>query len=171
MNSEIFGLPQWLFMAVAAQRLIELLIANRNTARLLKEGGIEVGRNHYFLIVLLHATWLVALFLLVPPDQALNFWLFGVFVVLQGARVWVIASLGPYWTTRIITLPETPLIARGPYRWMRHPNYVIVALEIAILPLALGDWVLAVVFSIANAILMFIRIPTENKALESRRSR
>lgn len=170
MSFEFLGLPQWLFLAVAVQRLAELVIAKRNTAYLLKKGGIEIGRGHYPLIVSLHAAWLVALFLLTPPDAATNFWLLGLFVLLQGARIWIIASLGRFWTTRIITLPDAPLVVRGPYRWIRHPNYVIVALEIAILPLVFNDYILAVAFSIANAALMFIRIPAENRALDSRRT-
>lgn len=163
------GLAQWLVIAVALQRLAELFLAQRNTRRLLAEGGQEVGRGHYFWIVGLHSAWLVALFAFIPPNTEGNLSLLAAFLLLQLARIWVIASLGKYWTTRIITLPAAPLIARGPYRWMRHPNYIIVALEIAFLPLAFGEWILAVIFSAANAAAMVIRIPAENRVLNARR--
>ena len=91
------------------------------------------------------------------------------FLALQAVRVWVIASIGRYWTTRIITLPDAPLVKRGPYRWFRHPNYLIVALEIAILPAAFGDWLLSIIFSIANTAVMCVRIPLENQGLAPRR--
>lgn len=171
MTLAAFGLAQWLILAVGLQRLAELVIAQRNTNRLLAAGGQEVGRGHYFWIVGLHTAWLIALFIVIPPEASGNLALLGAFLLLQLARIWVITSLGRYWTTRIITLPAAPLVARGPYRWMRHPNYVIVALEIAFLPLAFGDWVLALVFSAANAAMMCIRIPAENRALNARRPR
>lgn len=170
MSLEAWGLAQWLVFAVALQRIGELVLARRNTARLLAEGGTEVGRGHYGLIVALHTAWLIALFVYIPPDKMGNGWLIVAFLLLQAARIWVISSLGRYWTTRIITVPAAPLIKRGPYRWIRHPNYVIVALEIALLPLAFGDWILALIFSGANAVAMIIRIPAENRALAARHS-
>ena len=170
MISVAWGLAQWIVVAVALQRLLELVLAKRNTARLLAEGGVEIGRGHYLPIVLLHSGWLVVLFVQTPADAALNHWLIVFFVLLQAGRVWVIASLGRYWTTRIITVQDAPLIDRGPYRWLNHPNYVIVALELAVLPLAFGDWLVALAFTFANGALMYMRIPAENRALESRRS-
>ena len=167
---ETLGLPQWIVLAVVLQRLAELAIAQRNTARLMAQGGTEIGRAHYFPIVAIHAAWLVAIFVRVPPDAALNTALLVAFLMLQLGRVWVIASLGRYWTTRIITLPGAPLVTSGPYRWFRHPNYIIVALELAILPLAFADWIVAAAFTGANAALMSIRIPMENKALATRRA-
>lgn len=171
MTLAAFGLAQWLIIAVALQRLAELFLAQRNTNRLLAAGGQEIGRGHYFWIVGLHAAWLIALFILIPPEASGNLLLLGAFLLLQLARIWVITSLGKYWTTRIITLSTAPLVVRGPYRWMRHPNYVIVALEIAFLPLAFGEWGLALIFSAANAAMMGIRIPAENRVLNARRSR
>ena len=153
---------------VVLQRLAELVLASRNTRRLLDKGAIEVGRGHYPLIVGLHAAWLVALALLVPAD-AQPFWpLLGLFLVLQAARIWVITSLGPFWTTRIITLPGAPLVCRGPYRWLRHPNYLIVALEISVLPLAFGAAWIAVVFSLLNGAMLWHRILVEDAALAPR---
>ena len=170
MISVAWGLAQWIVVAVALQRLLELVLAKRNTARLLTEGGVEIGRGHYLPIVLLHSGWLVVLFVRTPADVAVNLWLIIFFMLLQAGRVWVIASLGRYWTTRIITVQDAPLIDRGPYRWLNHPNYVIVALELAVLPLAFGDWLVALAFTVANGALMYMRIPAENRALESRRS-
>lgn len=170
MISVAWGLAQWIVVAVALQRLLELVLAKRNTARLLAEGGVEIGRGHYLPIVLLHSGWLVVLFVRTSADAAVNLWLIVFFVLLQAGRVWVIASLGRYWTTRIITVQDAPLIDRGPYRWLNHPNYVIVALELAVLPLAFGDWLVALAFTVANGALMYMRIPAENRALESRRS-
>jgi methyltransferase len=163
------GLPQVIVLLVAAQRLAELAYARRNGRRLLAAGGIEYGRGHYPLMVLLHAAWLIALFLLVPPDAAVSWPLIGVYLLLQGARLWVLASLGRFWTTRVITVPGAPLVRRGPYRWVRHPNYLVVAAEIAVLPLAFGAWQLALAFSLANAALLAVRIRTEENALAPRR--
>lgn len=164
------GLAQWVVLAVAAQRIAELIVARRNTARLLARGGVEVGRGHYLPIVLLHAVWLITIFVRTAPGTPVSYWLLGLFIVLQAGRIWVLASLGPYWTTRVITVPDAPLVSRGPYRWCRHPNYVIVALEIAVLPLAFSDRTVAMVFTAANAAMMLIRIPAENQALETRRT-
>ena len=162
------GIAQWIVIAVGLLRLAELVYARRNQARLLARGGHEVGAGHYPLIVLLHAAWLAALFFGIPGTVAPNWILLGGFLALQLVRVWIIASLGPYWTTRIITVPGEPLSRHGPYRWMRHPNYAVVAAEIALLPLAFGAWPIALVFSLANAGLLAWRIATENRVLEDR---
>lgn len=154
---------------VAALRLVELAWSRRNERRLRARGGIEVGARHYPLFILLHAGWLVALWLTVPAATEPNAPLIAVFLALQVARVWVIASLGPYWTTRIITVPGAALVRRGPYRWLRHPNYVVVTLEITILPLAFGAWPVAVAFSVFNALLLRHRIGVEEAALAERR--
>ena len=149
---------------VTAERLGELWLARRNTAALLKQGAVEVAPQHYMLIVLLHGFWLAGLWLL-GWDQPVNLaWLF-VFLVLQVLRVWVLATLGPRWTTRIIVLPDAPLVTTGPYRWLTHPNYVVVVGEIAVLPLCLGLPWYALAFSIANAAVLTIRIRAENAAL------
>ena len=160
----------WLLGFVALQRLIELAIAHRNTRRLLAAGAREAGAGHYPLFILLHASWLMALALVVPWPAEPSWPLIAIFVVLQALRVWVVASLGRFWTTRIITLEGAPLVRRGPYRWVRHPNYWIVVGEIAILPLAFGAWHIALVWSILNALLLRHRIGVENAALTSRRN-
>jgi methyltransferase len=150
---------------VALQRLAELAYARRNTTRLLAAGGVESGRSHYPLLVILHAAWWLALAVLIPPDRPANLWLIGLFVVLQILRLWILVSLGERWTTRVITLPGAPLVRRGPYRWLRHPNYLVVAGEIAVLPLAFVAWEIALVFSLLNAALLAHRIRVENRAL------
>jgi methyltransferase len=155
-------------LLVAAQRLAELAYARRNTRRLKAEGAYESGAGHYPFLVAVHVLWLVSLAVFVPAGQAPNWALLGVFLVLQGLRVWVLASLGRYWTTRVITLPGAPLVRRGPYRFLKHPNYLVVAAEIAVLPLAFGAWEIAVIFSLANAAVLAWRIRCEERALSGR---
>lgn len=160
----------WIVLAlVVVQRLAELIYANRNTKRLIARGGVEVGAIQYPFIVLLHAAWLVTMAIAIPPSTRPNWWLLALYVALQPLRLWTIATLGPYWTTRIVTLPGTPLVRRGPYRFFRHPNYVVVCAEIAILPLAFGAVEIAIVFSILNASLLSWRIRVEERALTPRR--
>ena len=153
---------------IVLQRLAELAISRTNTRRLLAEGGIEHGVRHYPLMVALHVAWFASLIVFVPADAPLNPFLFVVFLVLQAGRVWVIAALGRHWTTRVITVPGAPLVKRGPYRWLRHPNYLVVAAEIAVVPLIAGAWEMAVAFSVANAALLWHRIRVENAALAGR---
>lgn len=149
---------------VALQRLVELVLARWNTRRLLAAGGIEFGRSHYPVMVALHTAWLLGLWWF-GRARSVDPALLGVFMLLQAGRIWVIASLGRRWTTRIIVLPNAPLVACGPYRWLKHPNYLIVALEIAVVPLALGMPVFAAVFTLLNAAVLYQRIRAENQAL------
>jgi len=165
--------PIWMLWAilaaVAAQRLSELVIARRNTRRLLARGAQEVGGRHYPIIIACHASWMVALAFWVWRYQpALNAAFLVVYLLLQVARVWTMASLGRYWTTRIITVADAPLVRRGPYRYLRHPNYVIVVLEVIVLPLVFGAWPLALVFSLLNAIVLMVRVRVENAVLVER---
>ena len=149
---------------VTLQRLVELRLADRNSKRLLAQGAIEYGRGHYAFIVALHMAWLGALWWSAPAQPISLAWL-GAFALLQFGRIWVIAALGGRWTTRIIVVPRAPLVATGPYRFVSHPNYLIVTAEIAVLPLVFGLWKFALAFSLLNAILLWIRIREENKAL------
>lgn len=149
---------------VTLQRLAELVLAKRNTDVLIAEGAHEAAPGHYPLIVAVHAAWLAALWWLAPGRPIL--WpLIGLFVLLQLARLWVLATLGRRWTTRIIVLPGAPLVTAGPFRLVRHPNYLVVIGEIAVLPLAFGLWEVALAFSIANGIVLWIRIGAEERAL------
>jgi methyltransferase len=161
-QSPIFNIV--ILALVTIERLGELWLANRNTKRLLAEGAQEHGAGHYPLIVALHASWLAALWWLAPTQPIEPLWL-ALFFLIEIGRLWVLATLGGRWTTRIIVLPDAPLVRRGPYRFVDHPNYLVVTAEILVLPLAFGLWRTALVFSAINAILLTVRIHTENRAL------
>ena len=149
---------------VTLQRLGELWLANRNTRRLLSQGAREHAPGHYPLIVAVHALWLATLWWF-GLDRPLDIFWLAMFVIVEIARIWVLASLGPRWTTRIIVLPEAPLVRRGPYRFVNHPNYLVVIAEIVVLPLVFGLWPVALLFSALNAAALAIRIHAENAAL------
>jgi methyltransferase len=150
--------------AVTLQRLGELALANRNTRRLKAQGAVESGAGHYPFIVLLHGAWLAGLWVLAWDRPANLAWL-AVFVALQALRVWVIATLGARWTTRIITLPGAPLVRGGPYRFFGHPNYLVVAGEILALPLVFGLIGYGIVFSVLNGAILWVRLRAETQAL------
>ena len=149
---------------VTAQRLGELALSRRNTARLMARGAVEHAPEHYPLIVALHAAWLGGLWSLARRRPLRRRWL-GAYGLLEALRVWTLASLGPRWTTRIIVLPGAPLVRRGPYRLLPHPNYAVVVGEIAVLPLVFGLARYAAVFSALNAAVLAIRIRAEARAL------
>lgn len=154
---------------VTLQRLSELVIARRNTARLLATGAREFGAEHYPVMVAMHTAWLAALWVTVGARDV-NIPLLLVFGVLQLMRVWVLATLGPRWTTRIIVIPNAPLVNKGPFRFLRHPNYTVVTAEIAVLPLAFGLIWIAVLFTLLNAAMLYVRIRAENRALNGSRN-
>jgi len=149
---------------VTLQRIGELWLSNRNMRRLLADGAVEHAPGHYPLIVGVHVAWLAALWWLAPLRPVDRFWL-ALFVLIELARIWVLASLRERWTTRIIVLPGAQLVRRGPYRWINHPNYWVVLGEIAVLPLVFGLWKTALVFSALNAAVLLVRITAENRAL------
>jgi methyltransferase len=149
---------------VTVQRLAELMVARRNTSALLALGAYEVAPGHYPLIVAVHTFWLAALWWFAPGEPVV--WpLIAVFALLQAARLWVLGTLKERWTTRIIILPGAPLVTSGPFRFVNHPNYVVVVAEIAVLPLAFGLWQIALLFTALNAAALTIRIRAENRAL------
>ena len=161
--------PLWpaiaLLVFVTFQRVAELGLARANTRRLLAGGAYEVAPGHYPLIVLVHTGWLAALWWFAPGRPVV--WpLVAIFFALQLARVWVIRTLGPRWTTRIIILPGAPLVTEGPFRYLSHPNYAVVVAELAVLPLAFGLWEIALIFSILNAMVLTIRVRAEGAALQ-----
>jgi methyltransferase len=158
------SLASLILLLVTLQRLGELVLAHTNTKNLKARGAIEVGASHYPLIVAVHAAWLITLWIL-GRDQAVNLPALTVLVMLQGLRVWIIATLGSRWTTRIIVLMGEPLIASGPYRYFAHPNYAVVAAEIAILPLAFHLPITALVFTLLNAVVLFVRVRAEARVL------
>jgi methyltransferase len=149
---------------VTLQRLAELIIASRNTRALLAQGAQEHGAGHYPVMVAMHAAWLAGLWILAWNRPIGLGWL-AVFVVLQLLRVWILATLGGRWTTRIIVLPGRPLVRRGPYRLFSHPNYMVVVAEIAVLPLAFGLVAYAAVFTVLNAVILCVRLRAESRAL------
>ena len=158
--------PVVILALVTLQRLAELAIARRNTKALLAGGAYEASPGHYPLIVAVHAGWLAALWWL-APGMSVSWSLIGLFLMLQLGRLWVLATLGRRWTTRIIVVPGERLVARGPFRLVRHPNYLIVVGEIAVLPLAFGLWKMALLFTVLNAAVLVVRIRAEEKALAS----
>jgi methyltransferase len=155
---------EFILGVVTLQRAGELVVSRYNTRKLLARGAVEMSPRHYPLIVVVHTTWLISLWIL-GHDQPVNIAALSGYLVLQGFRFWVIRTLGPRWTTRIVILPEQPLVLAGPYRFLSHPNYAVVAGEIALLPLALNLPLLAVVFTILNAAVLAIRIRAEDRAL------
>ena len=153
---------------VTLQRAGELLISSYNTRKLTARGAVEVGSRHYPLIVAVHAGWLISLWVL-GRGQPVNTIALLVYLALQGLRFWVMWTLGARWTTRIVVLPGQSLVSAGPYRFLSHPNYAVVAGEIAVLPVALGLPLLAAVFTVLNAAVIAIRIAAENRALAASR--
>jgi methyltransferase len=149
---------------ITVQRLAELWWSHQNTTRLLGRGGREAGQAHYPLMVALHAAWLSSLWVFGYNRLLDPFWL-AIFALLQIARIWVLVSLGRRWTTRVIVVAGETLVTRGPYRFVRHPNYIVVALEIAVAPLALGLHWAAAIFFVLNLIVLAIRIKAEYAAL------
>lgn len=159
-----FGWGALLLAYLAVQRVGELCWATQNERRLFKAGGVEYGRAHLPLIVLFHAAWLAGMWGL-AYDRSVQPIFLALFVVAQVARFWVLITLGRRWTIRIIVVPGERLVTRGPYCFVRHPNYAVVTGEIALVPLALGLPIFALVFSVLNAAVLAIRIPAENAAL------
>ena len=161
----------WTLGLVLLQRVVELVWARRNTIRLRRLGGVEADAEGYPYFVLLHAGWLLSLALFVPAATPPIWPLLGLFALLQLGRLWVISTLGHYWTTRIVTLPGEPLVQTGPFRWFRHPNYLLVIAEIAVLPLAFGAVPIAASFSAVNLMLVVRRIRIEESVIAPRRGR
>lgn len=163
--------PLWaeiLFAYVIIQRFAELAYANANTRRLLAEGGREYGAGHYPLFIVLHGGWLASIALFAKPPEMPDMLLLNIFVATQTFRFWTLASIGRWWTTRIISAPHFPTVKRGPYRFIKHPNYALVVVEIALLPLILGAPAMALTFSVLNAVLLWWRIRMENSVLNER---
>ena len=152
---------------IVLQRIAELIIAKRNENWLRKQGAIEYGHDHYSLIVLLHTVFILSLIAeylysgTSYPDLAF----LSIYLVLVIAKVWVIASLGRYWNTKILRVPNAALVTKGPYRYVKHPNYIIVIGEIAIIPVVFHLYYTAIIFTILNAFMLRIRIIEENKVL------
>lgn len=158
-----------LILFIIMQRLVELRIAKRNEEWIKRRGGIEVGQKHYKWFVIVHALFFISILLEVAYKetivQEVNLFLLTTFILAQLGRLWCIHSLGRFWNTKVITLPGVALIKKGPYKYIKHPNYIIVAVELIVIPLLFGAVVTAIIFPILHVILLIIRIPSENKAL------
>jgi len=159
----------FLLAFLTAQRLGELVIANKNTKTLLSNGAREIGASHYKYMVAMHASWLIALWVFGAENEVSRFWLV-LFVALQLGRLWVLATLKSCWTTRIIIVPDAPLVTSGPFRFFKHPNYLVVIGEIAVVPLALGLGWLALIYTLLNAWMLLVRIGVENEGLNENSS-
>jgi methyltransferase len=155
---------------VATQRLLELVLSRRNERRLRARGAVERGRGHFPLMVALHALWiastLVEGILRGPEVPALWPVPLALFLLAQALRYWAVFSLGESWNTRILVVPDAKLVRRGPYKYLDHPNYVVVVMEILAFPLIFGAWVTALVFTVLNAALLYVRIREEERALD-----
>lgn len=169
METAFFGPPQLAAIAVLLQRGAEELYSQRNTRRLLAEGGHEEGRAYYPVVAVTHLAWIASIFLLIPPDAAIVWPAAALFLLLQAARYWVIGTLGRYWTHRIITLDDAPIVRRGPYRFVRHPNYAVTYAETFLLPLAFGAPALAVIMTAVWIAVIRYKIVLEDQALAARR--
>jgi methyltransferase len=163
------GAPQIAAILLLAQRGLEELYSARNTQMLLAQGAHEVGAGYYRIVAATHLAWIAALFFLIPPDAPIQWPLVAYYLALQVARYWVIASLGPFWTHRVITLPGAPAVARGPYAIVRHPNYAVSIVETFVLPLAFGAVALAVIFTALWWMVLAYKMRLEDEALAERR--
>jgi len=163
------GAPQIAAILLLAQRGMEELYSARNTKGLLAAGGREEAGAYYPVVAATHLAWIASLFFLIPPDAIVLWPLIAYYLVLQIVRYWVIASLGRYWTHRIITLPDAPIVARGPYRYLRHPNYAVTIVETLVLPLAFGALALGAILTALWWTVLNTKIRLEDEALHSRR--
>jgi methyltransferase len=155
----------WIVGLIVLSRLAELFWSARTTRQLLARGGFEAGAGQYQYFVLLHVAWLATVLFVTPPDRATVWPLVGVLALLQFARIWTIISLGAYWTTKVVVVPHQPDIRKGPYAIATHPAYLIASLEIAVLPLAFGEIIVAAVFVVLNTFLLAWRVRVEDEAL------
>ncbi len=169
MISDFIGPPQVAALIVLVQRGLEELHSARNTRRLLADGAHEAGHDYYPVVAVAHLAWIASIFFLIPPDTAVIWPVAAVYLLLQPLRYWVIGTLGRYWTHRIITFNAAPLVAWGPYRFVRHPNYAVTVAETFVLPLAFGAVALAVIMTAIWTAVVGYKIVLEDRAIAERR--
>jgi len=170
MGGDLIGPPQVAALVILAQRGLEEMFSRRNTQALLAAGAHEAGADYYPVVAVMHLAWIAALFLLIPPDAPI-FWPAAVlYLLLQPVRYWLLASLGRYWTHRIITLDSLPLVKSGPYRFLNHPNYLETTLEVILGPLAFGAWRLAIVMGAIQIVVIGYKRRLEDRAIAARRA-
>jgi len=170
MLEQTFGVPQFAALLILLQRGLEEFHSQRNTKALLEAGGREAGADYYPVVAVTHLGWIAALFLLIPSTAPVIWPLIALYLVVQVARYWTIGTLGRFWTHRIITLEQAPIVRAGPYRYLRHPNYVITIVETFLLPLAFADAAVAVIFGCIWSAVLYYKILLEDAALKERRS-
>ncbi|ADM38199.1 isoprenylcysteine carboxyl methyltransferase family protein [Bacillus spizizenii ATCC 6633 = JCM 2499] len=161
----------WLLIAILiAQRAAEMAVARQNEQKVKKQGAIEFGESHYPYIIIMHILFFLSLIaeVLLMNKQPSSWWIgiAAAILIVQAVRYWALCSLGAYWNTKILVVPGAELVKKGPYKWMKHPNYTVVILEILLIPLLYQAYVTMCLFSIVNAVLLTVRIRTEDKALE-----
>jgi methyltransferase len=166
----IFGAPQAAALLILLQRGLEELYSQYNTRRLTQLGGFEVGREYYPVVATAHLCWIAGLAFLIPPHASMSAPLLVAFIGLQPLRYWIIATLGRYWTHRVITLPGAPVVAKGPYRFLRHPNYAVTLAETLLLPLAFRQVALGIIFAAIWAAVLQYKISLEDQVLDMRRA-
>jgi len=171
MFEQILGVPQMAALLVLAQRGLEELYSQINTRKLLRWGAYKVGEEYYPVVAVTHLCWIAGIALLAPRQATVYTVPLIAFLILQVLRYWIIAALGPYWTHRIVVLPGAPVIERGPYRFLRHPNYAVTLAETLLLPLVFGEVALALIFTIIWAVVLRYKIILEDAGLEVRRAR
>ena len=164
------GPPQIAALLILIQRGAEEIHSTRNTKALLARGAREEGASYYPVVAVAHLSWIAGLFFLIPPDAQPIWPLIGLYVVLQAARYWVIATLGPYWTHRIITTDDAPMVSSGAYRFVKHPNYAITVAE-TLLPAAFSAVALALIMTAIWVAVVHYKIRLEEAALATRRRR
>jgi methyltransferase len=169
MEGDLIGPPQIAAAAVLLQRGAEELYSRRNTRRLIAAGGREEGGAYYPVVAVTHLAWLASIFFLIPATAEILWPAAALFLILQVARYWIIATLGRYWTHRVITLDDAPIVTLGPYRFVRHPNYAVTYAETFLLPLAFGAPALAVIMTAVWIAVIRYKIVLEDRALASRR--
>jgi methyltransferase len=168
--SDELGYPQIAALLILLQRGLEELHSQRNTRRLLQRGALEAGRDYYPVVATAHVAWVTSLALLIPSNAPVHLGPLLAFLALQALRYWIIGTLGPYWTHRIITLPDAPRVATGPYRLLRHPNYAVTLAETLLLPLAFGQLALGLIFAAIWGAVLFYKVQLEDRALTTRRA-
>ena len=162
------GFPQVVALLILVQRGLEEIHSARNTRALLAQGAREEGASYYPVVAVAHLSWIASLFFLIPPNVQPSWPLLGLYVVLQAARYWVIATLGPYWTHRIITINQAPLVSSGAYRLLRHPNYAITVVETLLLPLAFSAVALGIIMTAIWVAVLSYKIQLEDATLAQR---
>lgn len=169
MLAETIGWPQIVALLVLLQRGAEELYSARNTTRLVAAGAEEAGSSYYPVVATTHLAWIASLFFLIPADAPVSMFLAACYALLTAARYWVIGTLGRFWTHRIITLKDAPIVRRGPYALVRHPNYVVTIAETFLLPAVFGAWAIAFIMTAVWAAVLRYKIELEDAALASRR--